>query len=51
MKENELILEFIKNVYGDNFAEADKNLRSIVEEKIKSRMKKQMKACETKEEK
>lgn len=46
MKENELILEFIKNVYGDNFADAEKSLRSVIEEKIKNRMKKQMKDCE-----
>ena len=47
MKENKLILEFIKNVYADNFVDAEKTLRSIVEEKIKGRMKKQM---ETREE-
>jgi hypothetical protein len=46
MKENELILEFIKNVYGDNFADAEKSARSVVEEKVKNRMKKQMKDCE-----
>jgi hypothetical protein len=54
MKENELINEFIKNVYTDNFAEAEVSLRSVVEEKVKNKMKKLMKKdddCEYKEEK
>lgn len=42
MKENELILEFVKNVYSDNFADAENSLRSVVEEKIKCKMKKYM---------
>jgi hypothetical protein len=42
MKENILLREFIYNIYTDNFAEAEKSLRSVVEEKIKNRMKIQM---------
>jgi len=44
MKENELILEFVKNVYADNFADAETSLRSVIEEKIKCKMKEHMKA-------
>lgn len=43
MKENQLMLEFIKNVYTDNFADAEVSLRYVVEEKIKNKMKKLMK--------
>lgn len=42
MKENNLISEFISNIYNDDFAQAEKSLRSVVEEKIKNRMKREM---------
>lgn len=36
------IVEFIKHLNSDNFSEAEKSIRSVIEEKIKSKMKKQM---------
>jgi len=46
MKEQELIHEFIHNVYTDNFADAEKSLRLVVEEKIKNKMKEEMENLE-----
>lgn len=47
--ENDLIREFIYNVYTDNFAQAEKSLRFVVEEKIKNKMKKMIKNKEESE--
>lgn len=49
MKETTLLNEFIQNIYSDDFAEAEKTLRSIVEEKIKKRMQVQMQKSLTQE--
>jgi len=42
MKENYLLKEFIQDIYTDEFAKAEKTLRSACEEKIKNRMKREM---------
>lgn len=49
MKEKNLTLEFIKNLHTDNFFDAEKTLRSIIEEKLKERMKKEMQPKKKKE--